>query len=358
MHIVMKRIMPIILFVLMLFLTNCFTNVNSSSVSSATTFVDDIDIDTMYVELHRLDLEEQPLYPMSVFFAGENLVVLESTGKAKTDLFKIYHNQKLVSKFGTIGQGADDFKHPFLYDQGKFEDSCFWIEDMDKFVQINVDADGNVIDKKVVNFPDEMVPVNQVAYYRDSVCAYRKTDEYQLSFFDMASKQRSGYNFYEKPKGAEDVSDFYLNMNLFRCAYGSCGDNIVVAYNNFKIIDIISAKKQKLVKKLYFKGYDANPIIKDGDVALYDFNFLFFFDFVIANDDYFYVRSWDSPFLEIDLHNIGVPKIYKIDYEGNIQKLYVLKQRIRSFTIKGNEIYAICLDPDEQEWMIYKGELR
>ena len=147
-------------------------------------------------------------------------------------------------------------------------------------------------------------------------------------------------------------------MNLFRFTYGSCNDNIVIAYQNFKIIDIISAKQQKLIKKLYFKGYDTNPIIMDGDFAMYDMNYVLFFDFVIANDDYFYVRSWDSPFLEIDMHDIGVPKIYKIDYEGNIQKLYVLKQRIRSFTIKGNEIFAICLDPDEQEWMIYKGELR
>lgn len=354
----MKIKIPVLLFVFVALLTDCFTNVHPSSVSSAVTFVDDTDIDTSYVVLSRVDLDEQPLYPMSVFFAGDNLIVQESNGNAKTDLFKIYHNKKLVSRFGTIGQGSDDYKNPFLYDQGNFADSCFWVADIDKFVQINVKADGNVKGVKNVNFPDDIIPVNQVAFYRDSILAFRRTDEYQLSFYNMLSKQRTGYNFYEKPKAAENVSDFELNMNVFRFAYGSCGDYIVSAYYNFKIIDIISAKQQKLIKKLYFKGYDTNPIIVNNDVVLYDLNFVLFFDFVIAKEDCFYVRSWDSPFLEIDKDDIGIPKIYKIDYEGNIQKLYVLKQRIRSFTIKDNEIYAICLDPEEQEWMIYKGKLQ
>jgi hypothetical protein len=325
-------------------------------VSSATTLVDDTDIDTTYIELSRLELDEYPLYPMSCFFVGNNLVVEESSGHE--DLFKIYNNQKLVSKFGNIGQSTDDFKRPFLYNHGKIEDSCFWVEDIDKLVQINVDADGNINSQKNVHFPDEIIPVNQVAGFQDSILAFRKTDEYQLSFYDMKSKHLSGYNFYEKPKAADDVNDFYLNINLFKAVYGSCGDYIVIAYNNFKIIDIISLKQQKLIKKCYFKEYDTNSIIMKDGIALYDFNFVFFFDAVIANENYFYTLSWDSPFLEVDRDNIGVPKIYRIDYDGHIQKLYVLNQYIRSFTIKGNEIYAICLDPDEQEWMIYKGILQ
>ena len=352
----MKRILFFVL--LSAFAAGCFRSVNPSSVSSAVAFADDADIDTICVELSRMDLDEQPLYPMSVFFAGDNFVVQENISKMKTDLFKVYHNMKLVSKFGTMGQGADEFQYPFLHDNCNFEDSCFWIEDIDKFVQIKVDADGNVAGKNIIRLPDEIVPINNIVGFQDSVVVFRRTDEFQLSFYDMLSKKRTGYNFYEKPKAAESVSDFYLNMNLFRFSYGSCGDYIVSAYYNFKIIDIISAKQQKLIKKLYFRGYDANPIIVKDGIALYDFNFLFFFDSVIAKEDCFYVRSWDSPFLEIDKEDIGIPKIYKIDYEGNIQKLYVLKQKIRSFTIKGNEIYAICLDPREQEWMIYKGKLQ
>lgn len=354
----MRNTILVFLLVLEIFLTNCSTSINSSSVSSATSFVDDTDIDTINVELSRFVLDESPLCPMSCFFAGDNFVVQEDIGKQKTDLFKIYHNQKLISKFGAIGQSVDEFKYPFLYDQSIFEDSSFWVGDLDKFVQIFLTTDGIVAHKKVVNFPDEIVPVNQIVGYKDSVISFRRTDEYQLSFYDMLSKQLIGYNFFEKPMAIDNVDDFVLNMNLFRCSYGFYNDYIVLAYNNFKIIDIVSASQQKLLKKLYFKGYDANPIILDGDVALYDLNFVFFFDFVIADVDGFYVRSWDSPFIEIDKYDTGVPKIYKINYEGQIQKLYVLNQRIRSFTIKDNKLYAICLDPNEQEWVIYKGLLR
>ena len=346
-----------LLLTLILFVIGCASN-EKKTAQSDVAFVDDVTIDTTYVELHRLGLDEQPLYPMSVFFAGDNLVVQESNGKVKTDLFKVYNNNKLVSKFGTIGQGPDDFKNPFLFDHCKIVDSCFWVEDMDKLVQFFMDADGRVTCKNTVNFPDEIVPVNQIACYQDSVIAFRKTDEYQLSFYDMRSKKASGYNFYDKPKVLEPVDYYLLNMNLYRDVFGICGDNIVIGYNSFKMIDIVSARQRKLIKRLYFKGYDANPIGQENGIPNFGLDYLFFIDFVIANDDCFYARSWDYPFIEIDRDDKGISKIYKIDYEGHIQKLYVLKQRIRSFTIKGNEIYAICLDPEEQEWMIYKGTLR
>ena len=343
---------PVLLFLIVTFLTGCSTQTNSSSVS----YIDDNEIDTTYIELHRLDLDEVPLYPMLCYFCGDNLVVEESKGT--TDLFKIYNNQKLVTKFGNIGQAAEDFTRPFLYDHTKSNDSCFYVEDINKLVQYHLGTDGNVTHKNTVFFPDSIIPVNQVAYYQDSVLVFRRTDAYQLSFYDMKTNQRTGYNFYEKPKEAEQVEDYLLNMNLFRFEFGSCGDYIVSAYNNFKIIDIISAKQQKLIKRLYFKGYDANPIIISDGVALYDLNFLFYFDSVIADEDGFYARSWDIPFIENDRGDKGVSKIYRIDYDGHIQKLYAIKQIIRSFTIKDNEIYAICLDPEEQEWMIYKGTLQ
>lgn len=344
---------PVLLFLIVTILTDCSTQTNSSSVS----YIDDIEIDTMYIELHRLDLDEVPLYPMSCCFCGDNLVVEES--KQTTDLFKIYNNQKLVTKFGNIGPAAEDFTwQPRLYNQPKSNDSCFWAKDGNKIVQYYLGTDGNVTHKNIVYFPDSIIPVNQVAYYQDSVLVFRKTDDYQLSFFDMKSNKISGYNFYDKPKSIESASDYLLNMNLFMCSYGNYGDNIVCGYYNFKIIDIISAKQQKLIKRLYFSGYDANPIGMEDGFPIYDFNFLFYFDSVIVDEDGFYARSWDIPFIEKDRDNKGVSKIYRIDYDGHIQKLYAIKQIIRSFTIKDNEIYAICLDPEEQEWMIYKGTLQ
>ena len=76
---------PALLFLIVTILTDCSTQTNSSSVS----YIDDIEIDTTYIELHRLDLDEVPLYPMLCYFCGDNLVVEESKGT--TDLFKIYN---------------------------------------------------------------------------------------------------------------------------------------------------------------------------------------------------------------------------------------------------------------------------
>lgn len=353
----MKNVIPVLLLSSLLF-DACTDGVYSSSVSSVDFFADDAEFDTVYVELEKLELDEYPLYPMSCFFAGDNLIVEENFQKQRTDLFKIYNSQKLKFKYGCIGESDDEFKFPFLKDCSGFVDSVFYVDDFDKFVTINLGADGMVIGRDIFHFPNELVPVNQTISFQDSVIAVWLTGESLLTFYDMKSKSKKGFNFYEKPKAVEAVDDYFLNMNLFRCEYGSCGDYIIEVFNNFKMINIISMKGQKLIKRLYFKGYDTNPIVVENGIPMFDSGFRLFFNFVLAQEDCFYVKCWDRSWEEVQKYEMAAPMIYKIDYNGVIDKLFVVDRYIRSFTIKDNVIYAICLDPDEQEWMIYKGNLQ
>ncbi|MCQ2973345.1 MAG: hypothetical protein MJ211_00885 [Bacteroidales bacterium] len=339
------------LLLLLFYITSCSNN--SEQLIEP---IDNISIDTTTINFKPLKLNIQPLIPTNCCFLDSLFIVSEQFTKVKKNFFKIYYKDTLILEFGNIGQGPTDFIIPFLVSKGKNEEKAINIVDDYKYLQVSVNSNckENITEKPL---PKDFFMVNNVLLYNDTAIVVTKTGEYQIQYYDRKKDSISNYNFYKIPKKYKDLSKFSLTMQIFLSTYSANEKNIVIAYKNYKMIDLVSINNMKLNRRLYFKDYDKNNFEINNNEIVYNEEKLTYFTYVIAYQDSFWSLCWNDSFKEVSEGNVN-SIIYQIDYKGNILKLYKTNIPITSFTIHNDEIYAIGLDSSKNEMGIYKSLLK
>lgn len=343
----------IVIFTFILVLGAC----SSRRESAFDDFADEKEFEVSKIEIEPCRLDVEPLCPFSCCIFDSLLVVFESPSMIKSNFVKFYHNEKLISEFGQIGNGPKDFVSPTLASRGKVQSGALYISDLSGYCELSFSPGSKDINLRHLPVPDGFDLVNNVLSYSDSAIIAAQTGEYQLHCFNTRCNTIAGFNYFDKSGSLSDVPDFCLAMEMYKSASSANDKFAVLAYNNLKIIDIVSIPDMTLYKRLHFKDFDCNSfrIGKGGDIY-FDSCSKIFFTYVAAYKDSFYALCWDSS--ENELMKGASCKIYQIDYEGNVLRQYLFDNAISSFTICNDEIWAIVFDYGKQEKIICKGTLQ
>lgn len=335
---------------------NCsnYSNFNSQNIDVIQISEDVVKVQEIY--LQSIDFDDPPFCPKSCCVERGNLVVLEDANKVSNDYFRIYSGTKLIKKFGGNGNGPEDFISPFLNSDGKTEFSGFYVIDGGVLKHIVVDDD-NISIKLYSDLPKEFFLANKVLQYNDSIIAAYVTSDFQIQYYDKSNGNIIGRNYFDKSDRYKQVADWNCLMTLFRAAFSYTEKYAIIAYQNFKCIDLVSLEDRSVKRRLCFPNYDNNSFVVDNDIALFDENLTFYFSCISSNEENFYVMSWDSSYKKVNNGEVN-GTIYKFDYEGNLISIYKTNQGIQSFVVADNMIYAIGLDHNSKEWTVYKGEIK
>ncbi|MDD6003887.1 MAG: BF3164 family lipoprotein [Bacteroidales bacterium] len=321
-------------------------------------FVDSEHNETIYLDMLPCFFDSIPLSPLSCCFLDSLFIVGENFNQVTTGFFKVYKNDKLVSQFGEIGNGANDFEIPFLNSKGKLERGFFYISGS-KFCKLSIDSVDFKVKQSQLPMPDDFFLVNYVLNYNDSSIVVSQTGDYQLRRYDKNTKSITNYNYYNESGWFSNIPNFNLTMQLFSSSCSSNNKYIVIAYQYLKMIDIISLNDMSLHKRICFQNYDVNDYEVDnkGNISFDNEKVINFFTYVTAGEDRFYALGWDCTTEDASSGKV-LSTIYEFDYDGNIIKKYKPNVSITSFAIRGNEIYSIVFDQIQKEKIICKGTLQ
>ncbi len=350
----------IFLSVFLVFLASCNNQThNLMSLKDSTIVantIDDSKIVTERVELNKLELDDYPLCPIRCCMLDSLLIVQEDWIKNKENVFKVYYQNKLYTQFGMIGKGPNDFLAPTLFSNSYLCKDSLIISDFDKINSVFIHSNG--YSKNTFSLPASLHHSNKFFQNNDSCIIFNRQGDYQLEYFNKKTDTLIGYNYYTKPSTVSDIPDMFCTTQLYQGAFSSNQQYIVIAYRNLKCIDIISMRDMTLSKRIYFNDYDINSFyIAHGNNIMFEDNTTYFFTYVLAQNSYFYALCWDKT--KIDVKNASVDsKMYKITYDGEVEKIYEFNQPIGSFVIIDNTIIAIGLDHNERESLLYKGFLK
>lgn len=320
-------------------------------------YADDTPFEVIDLEMTPCLFDTVPLSPRSCCFLDSLLIVGENFNQVTTDFFKIYYGDTLLTSFGKIGSGPDDFEIPFLNSMGKSEHGCFYIAG-DKYCSVTIDTATHQTNIHRLPMPDDFFLVNDVLLYSDSAIVVSQTGDYQLLRYNCETKTVDGYNYYDESCWSGKIKKFNLSMQLFLSVCSSNSQYVVIAYRHIKMVDIISLSDMSLRKRIFFRNFDLSQYDVDGNGNIhFDDDATEFFSFCTAFDDHFYVLSWDCNGTQASSGEV-LSSIYKISYDGKIIKQYKPNVSISSFAIRGHEIYANVFDFNQKEKIICKGILK
>ena len=324
--------------------------------------VDEHNVPTKDIELQKLELDETPLAPQSLCFVDTFFIAFEDEQGRTTDFISVYSNNKLIKKFGSVGRGPADLLLPRSFSEGRCEHKYLNAGGSGKFIRYDIDS--LIYNNKLVyeseELPKAMELCNNMLINNDSLWVAFRTSEYQLTFYNKKNDSVMGYANYDKSHFGDRVTDFIYNMQVFPATYTSNNEVIIIAYNYWKAIDIVT-NTSKLKRRLRFDGYDNNinkmRLDASGNIAN-----------VFYDDDasvYFYDASaTENGFYAFCLDTVWTPdsktKMYKFDWDGNLQMIYHLNKFVRGSVIYNGKIYGISLAAEENEdsdFEIYCAEL-
>ena len=316
-------------------------------------------IPTLHVHLQPLNLENAPLFPKGCCATDSLLVIFDP--KDKEGFLSFYKGKQLQKRYGSIGNGPNDFIHPRFLTNGKSVDTpaAIQIGESDAFYTLPMDIMQTFTaktDMKRTDIPKELSPYNYIVWDTDSLLVLNQTGNYQLSFFNKTTQQVEQKNYFQPLAATDGASDFCYATQIYDAYYSSNGQTLAIAYKNRKLIEILSPSGERL-NQLYFPGYDYN----DGKMSLHNDNLelseearTFFTFTAVSQGDYFFL-CWDDT-----KKNIREGKarnlIYHTDAMGQVKQIFQLDKCISYFCLNANRLYAIGLTEDT-DLQIYQAEL-
>lgn len=333
------------------FLSSCETTDSGAyfKLENDTTFhfIDEV-APTKDLSLRKVELEDYPLMPSACCWL-DSLMVVANSKDVETGIFAVYSGERLVAKFGQIGSGPDDYHRPLLVTKGEAEDEIKVCGG--NFIErVKVDpANGDVTRYGREKMPSEMNLCYQVICDNDTLLATKGFSDEQIQLYDKRSHKVSGLTLYDKPKELEDIDGLCCNVQLYNAHMSSNGRYLVAAYWYLKMIDIYDWQTGKTLH-LAFKDYNCNRINtteRKGNIKM-ERGKKMFFTFAYACDDCFYAVCWDAPADDVK-DNAVMSKMLKFDYQGNLLCVYKFDQAVGHVAVKGNEVYALAIDKDDDD---------
>ena len=318
------------------------------------------DVDSTSVKLTEISFkEEPPLFPKGCMVKDSLLIMFEP--KDKDGFLHIYSTEtnRFIKKLGKKGRGQNEFMLPRLLGNGKFKSdkNCILLGDINGIYSVNISSDHY---EKVLHtaLPEDLSQCNYILENTDNVLTVNQTGEYQLTFYDKRNDEVSFKNYFDESLIDDDLPDFDRVTQAFDAYYSANDENIMIAYKNFKVIDLVSLKSKELTKRIYFPMYDSNQSkisVKNGNVSM-DKGAKLFFTYIYPTDNCFYALSWDADREEIE-NATARSTIYKISNSGEIDRIYKIDQPISSFCLdQSGNIYAIGIAVNG-ELHIYRGKM-
>ena len=322
-----------------------------------------------HVKVSKLQLEETPfdipsLFPKGCCIKDSFLVIFDP--KDKDGFLYIYNKEKktLLNKYGIIGEGPNDFKNPrFLFnDNLQISKNTLLIGDVTSLYSVNIDSIFSSSKKAhyiQTEIPENLRLYNYVLQDNDSMLIVNQTRDHQLTFYNKLTHTIELKNYFEKNRYLKDASDFCHVMQIYDAYYSSNKERIVIAYKNWKQIDIISTSG-KLIKHIYFPNYDYNKskMSLDRKSLQIEDDAHMFFSFIYPTNDYFYALCWNNTRTNIK-QGSAKTSIYKFNWEGELKDIFQLDKAISYFCIdSSNILYAIGVSEDNLDLNIYSSIIK
>lgn len=301
---------------------------------------------------------EQPLYPRGCLTHDSLMVVFEP--KDRQGFLYVYniYNKSFIRKIGKKGESPNEFVRPrFITNNSTLRNQDLIIGDINGLYSLDITSD-SIQKKEETIFPANLETYNYVLHNSPDTLIVNQTREHQLTIYNKKNDQIFFKDYYDKELLEKPVSEF-ANVNIVFDAYYTSNNNLImIAYKNFKIIDLISKETLKLVKRIYFPGYDYNQynFSKKGNQLRISKNSKLFFTYAYPLKNGFYVLSLESGRDAIE-NGLARPIIYEILNDGTINNIYKLNQVISSFCIKKDTIYGIGLSDLDKELCIFQGKI-
>lgn len=196
---------------------------------------------------HKIDFDNEPLYPKGCLLIDSLLVVYDSD--LEENFIKMYdiNSNKLVKETGRIGGGPCDFSEVRFLVEYRLSTPyrTFALGDTNNLYAVNVDSllggckkcENRIVEK----IPRQLLGYNYILKNNDSLIIANLTGENQLVFYDKKTGSVRGENYYV-PNPKINLSKFNLTNNVYGACFASKSDTIAIAYNNLKQIDFVTSK--------------------------------------------------------------------------------------------------------------------
>lgn len=322
--------------------------------------LDGVEETTVY--LNEITFNEPSFFPKGCIATDSFLIVFSP--KDKEGFIYIYDKEKknLLAKYGRIGEGPNDFKNPrFLPNKTLLSsDNVLLVDDVTDLYEISIDSILNTKDYtpvSILKIPDNLMLYNSIIHNSDSMLVLNQTGEHQLTFYDRQTKKVERKNYFKKLKYSSNISDLSYVMQVYDACYSSNNENFVIAYKNWKQIDIISTTGD-LLKQIYFADYDFNKNkMSFNEGFRLNENAKLFFTFIYPTKKSFYALCWENTKNNIK-QGIARTDIYKFNWDGELKEIFHLNKSISYFCIdKSNRLYAIGISEDNLDLNIFSAIL-
>lgn len=346
----MKSIYFLLLFAL---LVSCTKNKN--------TIVNLDKVQTREIHLKKMNLEDAPLFPKGCCLVDSSLVIFDP--KNENGFLFIYNlDGQLLGKYGTKGNGPNDFIQPRFISNGKFITSNGNIQIGDISTVYTLSLDSALVATRKKNLPYTEIPeklsmYNYILQNTNSMLVVQQTGENQLTFYDKNIHRTEFKNYFKKIPSLNNASDLCYVMQIYDAYYSSNDKTMAIAYKNRKQIDILSLSGD-LINRVYFPDYDYNDTrmsLRNRNLYLSE-DAKMFFSFIFATTDFYYFLCWDDTRESIKAGKAKT-KIYKTDSYGNIQEVIQLNKSISYFCLNQSHLYAIGISEEDMDLEVYYADI-
>lgn len=319
-------------------------------------------IQTREIHLEKMTLEDAPLFPRGCCLVDSSLVLFDS--KDKDGFLSIYNLEgQLLGKYGTKGNGPNDFIHPKFISNGKFitANRNMYIGDINAVYTLNIDAalvDTRKEELPYTEIPEKLSMYNYILQNTNILLVVQQTGDKQLAFYDKETCRTDFKNYFEKIPSLNNASDLCYVMQIYDAYYSSNDTTMAIAYKNRKQIDILSLSGD-LINRVYFPDYDYNDArmsLRNGNLYLSE-DAKMFFSFVFATVDSYYFLCWDDTRENIKAGKAKT-KIYKTDSYGNIQEIMQLDKSVSYFCLNQSHLYAIGISEENLDLEVYYADIK
>jgi hypothetical protein len=313
--------------------------------------------DKTTIAMLPVELDEMLMKPLKLW-SRDSVLIIYDNGYPENGVVRGYNlpSGELCFHDVVIGNGPGEYILPGFMQIG---DSIlvYSLKGQWDLLFVNENRSGSTISKieqkplgdKQLYTSNYLFPVN------DTLIVANQSGEYQFTCYNRETdNSRHLNNFPEQ----YSVSDFVLNTSIFNAFYAMGGNRkIVVAYQYYPIIDIVSPLNNFITKRIIFKNKFQNQFEE-----IDEFNARFIdpklqYTFAHCNRDFFYVLYQNSD-RETLKHNRQAPEIHKFSWDGTFVGRMVPNRPIYNFTVSADDEYLYGLGFDEDlEPQVYMGEL-
>lgn len=319
------------------------------------------EVETVNLKAEEFVLNEMLLFPKGCCIRDSFIVVFEP--KLKDGFLAVYslNSGRLLRRYGKKGESPTDFHNPrFILDETLLNTSSeLLIGDSDALYSLKIDSivsDSSYIHHLQMKLPREIMPYNYILSVSDSTLVANTTSEKQLMYYKRLSKEKTLKNVYRRIDKLVGVDEFCCTTQIYDAYYAANKDNIIIAYKNWKQIDLVSLDGN-LKKRICFDDYQHNidkiTVENKSNIRIGD-DAILFFTYVFTTEDHFYALCWNDTKKNIK-QGVAKSEIYKFDWKGNLLNILQLDKAVSYFCIddKTGIIYAIGTEPD-LDFRLYK----